>query len=318
MKNIYSNIYKPNLYNLKKAKKIIENNAVIGLPTETVYGLAGNAYSNESIKKIFSLKRRPVINPVIIHFRDLKDLKNDVVLNNSFMKLYRAFCPGPITFILKKKDVSKISKKATAGKNTVAVRIPKHRIARKLLKILKTPLAAPSANISSKLSPTSANDVVDEFGNKIKFILDGGSCKIGIESTIIDLTDKPAILRPGIITLDKINKVLNKKIKIKKNLKKIRSPGQLKLHYSPGIPVKMNKKYPKKNQAFIVFGKKFKKKENHFNLSKNGSLKEAANNLYKVMIKIKKKKYLSIAITKIPNLGIGRAINDRLSKASNK
>jgi len=318
MKNIYSNIYKPNLTNLKKAKKYIENNNAIGIPTETVYGLAANAYSDRSVKKIFKLKQRPSFNPLIIHFRNLKDLQNDVILNKTFKKLYKAFCPGPITFILNKSEKSKISKIATAGKKTVAIRFPKHQIARNLLKILNIPIAAPSANIASKISPTSAKDVAEEFGNKIKFILDGGRCKIGLESTIIDLTGKPSILRPGSITGEKIRKILNKVIKIKKISKLFKAPGQLKLHYSPGIPIKMNKKYPEKNEAFISFGKKYKGKKNHFNLSRNGSLKEAANNLYKTMRKIKKANFKSIAVSKIPNVGIGRAINDRLKKASTK
>ncbi len=318
MKNIYLNIYKPNLANLKKAKKNLENNNIIGIPTETVYGLAGNAYSNKSSKKIFKLKKRPSFNPLIIHFKNLNDLKKDVFLNKDFYKLYNAFSPGPITFVLKKKKKSKISKLALAGKKTVAVRIPKHKVTRNLLSILKFPLAAPSANISSKLSPTSAKDVFDEFGNKIKFIIDGGPSKIGLESTIVDLTGKPSILRPGSITTKKIKKILKKKIIVKKFSKKIKSPGQLKLHYSPGIPVELNKNYVQKNQAFIGFGKKFKHKKNHFNLSKSGNLKEAANNLYKTMRKIKKKKFKSIAVAKIPNTEIGCAINDRLFKASNK
>ena len=166
MNNIYLNIYKHNFINLKKAKKNLENNNVIGIPTETVYGLAGNAYSNKSVKKIFRLKKRPSFNPLIIHFKNLKNLKNDVIINSDFNKLYKVFCPGPITFILKKKKKSKISKIAAAGNKTIAVRIPKHKVVRNLLNILKFPLAAPSANISSKLSPTSAKDVFDEFGSK--------------------------------------------------------------------------------------------------------------------------------------------------------
>ena len=316
MKNIHLNIHKPNSTNLEKAKKIIENNIVIGVPTETVYGLAGNAYSDVAVKKIFKLKKRPSLNPLIVHYKNLNDLKNDVILNKTFSKLYSNFCPGPITFILKKNKKSKISKLATCGKKTVAIRIPRHKVAKSLLSILKIPLAAPSANISSKLSPTSAKDVVDEFGNKIKFILDGGQSQIGIESTIVDLTARPTILRPGSITVENIQKVLKKNIVTDKRFKKIRAPGQLKLHYSPGIPLKMNKQYAKKNQAFIVFGKKFKAKKNYFNLSKNGNLKEAANNLYRIMRKIKKRNFKSIAVTKIPNKGIGRAINDRLKKAS--
>ena len=291
MQNIYLNIYKPNSGNLKKAKKNIENNNIVGIPTETVYGLAGNAYSDKAVKKIFRAKKRPIFNPLIIHFKNLKNLKNDVIINNYFLKLHKALCPGPITFVLKKKSKSKISQIATAGKKTIAVRIPSHKTVRRLLNSLKVPLAAPSANISSKLSPTSAQDVVDEFGNKIKMIIDGGKCKIGLESTIIDLTTQPRILRQGSITADKIQKILKKKITINKKVKKIKSPGQLRLHYSPGIPVIMNRKSIAINQAFMGFGKKFKEGKNKFNLSKKGSLKEAANNLYKTMRNIKKKKF---------------------------
>ena len=318
MKNIYLNIYKPNLRNLKRAKKIIDNNNVIGLPTETVYGLAGNAYSNKAVKKIFKLKKRPSINPLIIHYKKLEDIKNDAIYDSSLIKLYKAFCPGPITFVLNKNPKSKISKIANAGKKTIAVRVPKHKVARKLLKILDVPLAAPSANISSKLSPTCADDVVDEFGNKVKVILDGGQCKIGLESTIVDLTGRPTILRQGSITCEEVNKILRKKITVNKKPKTIKGPGQLKLHYSPGIPILMNIIQPKKNEAFITFGKKFKDSKNHFNLSKNDNLNEAANNLYKMMRKIKKRNFKSIAVCKIPDLGIGRAINDRLRKASYK
>ena len=318
MKNIYLNIYRPNLHNLKKAKKFIENNNIIGLPTETVYGLAGSAYSNKSVKKIFNLKKRPFYNPLIIHFKSLKTLRKDALINNSFLKLYKAFCPGPITFILKKNSKSEISYFATAKKNTVAVRFPKHKTARKLLNLLKVPLAAPSANISSKLSPTSSSDVVDEFKNKIKFILDGGKSKIGLESTIIDLTGRPKILRPGFITSEKISKILKKKIKISKKGKKIKSPGQLKSHYYPGIPVVIGIKTPKKDDAVIGFGKKFKIKKNHFNLSKNDNLNEAANNLYRTLRKIKNSGFKSIIVNKIPNRGVGIAINDRLQRAANK
>jgi len=318
MKNIYLNIYKPNLVNLKKAKKNLENNKIIGMPTETVYGLAGNAYSNKSAKKIFRLKKRPLFNPLIIHYNSFNDLKKDVIINKSFKKLYKAFCPGPITFILNKKPKSQISQIACAGKKTVAIRIPNHIVAKKLLKILKVPLAAPSANISSKLSSTCASDVVDEFGNRVRFILDGGRCKIGLESTIIDLTIRPTILRQGAISANEIFKILNKKIITKKKSKLVKSPGQLKLHYYPGIPVLLNKTKAKKNEAFITFGKKFKDGKNRFNLSKNNNLKEAANNLYKTMRKIKKRKYKLMLVCKIPNKGIGLAINDRLKKASFK
>ena len=252
-----------------------------------------------------------------MHFKSLKQLRNDAFFNDNFLKLYKILCPGPITFILNKKPKSKISKFVNSGKKTIAVRFPKHRIAVKLLKLLIVPLAAPSANMSSKLSPTSAKDVFDEFKYKLKFILDGGNCKIGLESTIIDLTNKPHILRQGSITYAKIKKILKTKIILKNKFNNIKSPGQLKFHYSPGIPVFMNKKFPRKDEAFITFGKKFKNDKTYFNLSKKNNLDEAANNLYRIMRKIKNKKFKSIAVCKIPNYGIGRAINDRLKKASN-
>ena len=318
MKNIYLNIYKANKANLKKAKKNIENNNVIGIPTETVYGLAGNAYSNISIKKIYILKKRPSFNPLIIHYKNLSALKKDVMLNKHFIKLHNAFCPGPITFILNKKNKCKISKKATAGNNTVAVRIPNHKVIRKLLSISKFPLAAPSANISSKLSPVTTSDVKDEFGNKIKLILNGGKTKIGLESTIVDLTDKVSILRPGGITIEQLEKVLHRKLKLKNFSKNIKSPGQLGFHYSPGIPVRLNAKYPKKNEAFLQFSGKSENKNNYFILSKKRNMREAAKNLFSILRLIKKKGYSSIAVSKIPNQGLGLAINDRLKKASYK
>jgi len=318
MKNIYLNIYKSNSAGLKKAKKNIENNNVIGLPTETVYGLAGNAYSNKSIKKIFKLKKRPSINPLIIHFKNSNSLKKDAIININFKKLYKAFCPGPITFILKKKKNSKISKIACAGKKTVAVRIPKHRVARSFLNLLNFPLAAPSANIYTQISPVSKKDVKDEFGKKISFILDGGSSKVGLESTIIDLVNKVKILRLGGIEIDKISKVLKRKLKYSKEKNKIRVPGQSKLHYSPNIPIRLNAKKPFLDEAFILIQKRKRFDKKYFYLSKNKNLKEAGKNLYSTLRKIKNLKFNKIAIEKIPNSGLGLTINDRLKRASKR
>jgi L-threonylcarbamoyladenylate synthase len=187
-----------------------------------------------------------------------------------------------------------------------------------LLSKLNFPLAAPSANISSKLSSVTTSDVKDEFGNKIKLILDGGKTKIGLESTIVDLTDKISILRPGGITIEQLEEVLRCKIKLKRPLKNIKSPGQLGLHYSPGIPIRLNAKYPKKNEAFLQFSEKEKNKNNYFALSKSGNMREAAKNLFSILRLIKKKGYSSIAVGRIPNQGLGLAINDRLKKASNR
>ena len=314
MKNIYSNIYSFNEKVLKKTIKSLNQGNILSLPTETVYGLAGNAYSEKAIKKIFKLKKRPKMNPLIIHFFDLKNLKKDAILNNNFYKLYEKFCPGPITFILKKKECSKIHSLATADLNTIAVRFPSHKIIRSILKLVNFPLAMPSANMSANLSPVNAIDVYEEFNNKIRIIVDGGKSKIGIESTVIDLTSKPKILRPGIISSKEIKKYLN--INFSKVKSKVKSPGMLKKHYSPGIPVSLRGKPTSLNHAYIVFGKKYRNRSNYFNLSKKADLKEAAANLYKIMRKIKNKGYKKIFVCKIPNLGPGVAINDRLEKAS--
>ena len=307
---------KINLANIKKARNLLNKRECVAIPTETVYGIAGNAYSDTACKKIFRLKKRPMNNPLIIHYYDLKKLKNDCDLNADFLKLYKRFCPGPITFILNQKKKSKISKVATNKKNTLAVRFPKHPVARILLKHLKFPIAAPSANISSRVSAVTSSDVKDDFGKKIKYILEGGRSSVGVESTIIDLRKKPKILRLGGLEVGTIQKILKKKISINTNPSKISAPGQLKIHYSPGIPIRLNVKKIKKDEAFLLIKKNKINKTNYYFLSKKGDLKEAAKNLYTILRKIKKDNYKSIAVDKIPNIGIGKTINDRLLRAS--
>ncbi len=316
MKNSYSNISNFNKKILEKAIKKLKNKDIVGLPTETVYGLGGNAYSKNSIKKIFRLKGRPQTNPLIIHYYDLRYVFNDVIINNYFKVLYKKFCPGPITFVLKKNKNSKIDSKAVANLNTVAIRFPKHKVIRSILKKIKFPLAMPSANKSSKVSPVNSNDVFEEFKQKIKLIINGGKCKIGIESTVIDLTDHPKVLRPGIISQNQIEKAL--KIKLRKSFKnkKLISPGMMKKHYSPGIPVLTNQKRHDGKSAFIYLGNKHKSKRKFFSLSKNSNLTEAAANLYKIFRLVKKRGFMKIQIAKIPKFGIGEAINDRINRAS--
>ena len=308
MKSIQSNI--------KKAKKYLDKNDCIAVPTETVYGLAGNAYSDIAVKKIFKLKKRPANNPLIVHYYDINKLKQDCHINDNFIKLFNKFSPGPITFILKLKKDSKISNFVTNKQKTLAVRFPKHLLFRKLLKNLNYPLAAPSANISTKLSSVQASDVIEEFGSKIKYILNGGKCQIGVESTIINLTTKPTILRFGGLDILKIEKILKKKVTINTNLKKKIAPGQYPLHYSPGIPLRTNVKDPKNNEAFLLIKKRKITFKNYYYLSKKNDLKQAAKNLYSLLRSIKKDGYKMIAVEKIPNIGIGKTINDRLNRAS--
>ena len=305
-----------NQSNIKKAKKYLDGDCCIGVPTETVYGLAANAYSNTAVKKIFILKKRPKTNPLIVHYSNINDLKRDCLINDNFIKLYKRFSPGPITYLLKLKKDSQISVNVTNKGTNLAVRFPKHKIFNRLLKQLNYPLAAPSANISTGLSTVQATDVKEEFGNKIKFILDGGKCNIGMESTIISLTDKPTILRLGSLDISKIEKVLGKKLYININPKKKIAPGQLDLHYSPGIPLRMNVKKLRKNEAFILIKKRKKNLLNYFYISKKNNLNEAARNLYSCLRKIKNKGYKFIAVEKIPNKGLGMTINDRLNRAS--
>ena len=307
---------KINLANIKKAQKLLIKSECVAIPTETVYGLAANAYSDKACKKIYKLKKRPKNNPLIVHYLNKQILKEDCIFNDDFVKLYKLFCPGPITFILDLKKDSKISKIVTNKKKTLAVRFPKHPVTRNLLKNLNFPLAAPSANLSSKVSAVSSADVKDDFGKKVKYILEGGKSSIGLESTIIDIRNEPKILRLGGLEISTIEKALNKKITIYKNPLEISSPGQFKLHYSPGIPIRLNVKKINKEEAYLSIKNMRQKKANFYFLSRDGNLKEAAKNLYSVLRKIKKDKYKSIAVGKIPNKGLGRTINDRLKRAS--
>jgi L-threonylcarbamoyladenylate synthase len=217
---------------------------------------------------------------------------------------------------LKLKKVSKISKFVTNKQNTLAVRFPKHPLFKRLLKSLEYPLAAPSANMSTRLSSVKASDVIEEFGSKIKYVLDGGKCQIGLESTIINLLKKPTILRFGGLDVSKIEKILKKRVLIKTNSKKKIAPGQFPLHYSPGIPLRTNAKKPKKNEAFVLVKKRKSTMKNYYYLSKNNNLQQSAKNLYSLLRKIKNDGYKMIAVEKIQNKGIGKTINDRLNRAS--
>ena len=279
--------------------------------------MAANAYSNFAVKKIFKLKKRPKNNPLIVHYANIEDLKKDCLINNNFIKLYKKFSPGPLTYILKLKKNSRISKEVTNKKKNLAIRFPKHRVFKKLLDQLSYPLAAPSANISTRLSSVNAEDVKEEFGSKIDYILDGGKCSIGLESTIINLTKKPLILRLGGLDINKLKNILGKNIALDINPKKKIVPGQSHLHYSPGIPLRMNVKKPKSGDAFVLIKKRRNNLKNYYYLSKKKNLKEIAKNLYSCLRKIKNDGYKSISIEKIPNIGLGKTINDRLNRASN-
>ncbi|WP_457611690.1 L-threonylcarbamoyladenylate synthase [Methanocaldococcus sp.] len=302
--------------NIKKAAEVIKKGGLVAFPTETVYGLGADALNKEAVAKIFEVKQRPLIDPVIIHISKFGDLEKLGYVDERAIKLAKAFWPGPLTLVLPKKDI--VPNIVTAGLDCVAIRMPAHPVALKLIKYSERFIAAPSANLFSKLSPTKAEHVYEQLGDKVDIILDGGKCDVGVESTIIDLTtEKPTILRPGGIPIEEIEKVLNEKIEIAKKAK-IKAPGMLKKHYSPKTPLKIMEN-PKPIKGLKCGLLAFKEEREGFDaieiLSKKGDLKEAAANLYDCLHRLDKANVDIIIAETIPEVGLGRAIMDRLRKA---
>ena len=311
----YSNIYPANKKNLTKASKLIQSGKVIAIPTETVYGLAGNAYRTDAVKKIYSLKKRPKHNPLIVHFPNIASIDQEAIIPDVVKRLIKKFSPGPITYILSLKPGSKISKLVLNSQGQIACRIPKHKTFLEILKQSKVPIAAPSANLSNKVSTTRAIDVKKEFGTKLPLILDSKKISIGVESTVVSVGSTITIERPGAITKEMIQAVTKQRVQEKNTNGTIVAPGQFKKHYSPGIPVFLNQNKAKPNGAILVWGR-YKNAKNVFFLSKKSSLSEASRNLYILLRQAKEAGYQNISVTKIPNIGIGKAINDRLQRAA--
>ena len=314
---IITKIKKNNKKNISLVSDKLKNGEVVALPTETVYGLAGRYDSNSVIKKIFKVKSRPFHNPLILHYTNSDQALDDIYYDSRAIILAKNFWPGPLTIVAKSNNKS-ISKYAVAGLETVAVRVPSNLTMLAVLKNISFPLAAPSANRYGKISPTSAKDVLEELNGKISIILDGGESKVGLESTVVDLSGKnTVILRHGGISKDQIKEVLEISERNKLN-KKIISPGLSKSHYKPDKPLRINALKPKKNEAWLAFGKTPKNFEGFsLTLSESKCLYESAKNLYKMLRYLDKKKVNAIAVQTIPNKGIGKAINDRLLRASN-
>ena len=309
-------IKKINKSNIKLAVKFLVEGNLASFPTETVYGLGGDATNSLAIAKIYETKNRPTFNPLIIHFSSFDQIKENCEINDDVKKLSDLFWPGPMTIILKKKKDSKICELASAGLDTIGARIPNNKTALELIKLLKKPIAAPSANTSTSLSPTEANHVYEYFrkDKNLSIILDDGSTEIGLESTILHIVNNEIhILRHGGISKEKIKENFPD-IKIydeQQKYKKIIAPGMLAKHYSPTVPLRINAKKAKKNELLIGFGPNYDSP----NLSFKGDLTEAASNLFSFLAKYQKN-YSKLAIAPIPNIGIGRAINDRIKRAS--
>jgi len=312
---------------IETAAAMLANDQVIAIPTETVYGLAGNALSIYAVTKIYEIKKRPLTNPLIIHLPDTSTL-NKYVKNipSIAIKLAEHFWPGALTLLLQKN--SSIPDIVTAGLPDVAVRIPSHPIAIELLRKLSFPLAVPSANPFGYISPTSAEDVKRILLGKVDYILDGGQCTKGIESTIVGFDgDTPVIYRVGAISTEAIKKIAGKVEIHNKHTEKPISSGMLPSHYAPNTLLYLTNNiellleiYPRAGTGILAFKNlyPFIPDDNQQVLSASGNLDEAAHNLYKALHRLDNLKLDRIIAERVPNVGIGIAINDRLERASNK
>jgi L-threonylcarbamoyladenylate synthase len=312
---------------IQTAKETLEKEDIIAIPTETVYGLAGNAFSPSAIKKIFELKQRPFFNPLIVHIKSIMYLdKIAQDIPEKALKLAEQFWPGPLTLVLKKKDV--IPEIVNAGKDTVAIRIPNHPLTLDLLAQLDFPLAAPSANPFGSISPTSADHVHSYFGESLSVIMDGGECQKGIESTIVGFEgETPILYRLGSISVEQIESVVGEIKVINHSEKSPVAPGMLARHYAPITPTflaenveKMITENSTKKIGVLLFKTKIENENlaHQEILSPTGNLEEAAKNLYAAMHRLDKLNLTMIIAERFPNEGIGRAINDKLERAVKK
>jgi L-threonylcarbamoyladenylate synthase len=309
---------------INQAKIFLEQGNVIGIPTETVYGLAGNAFDIEAVTKIFEVKNRPTFDPLIVHTNSVERLKDFVqYLPEKALFLAQKFMPGPLTLLLPKHE--SIPDLVTSGLDSVAVRIPNHALTLELLTNLDFPLAAPSANPFGYISPTSAQHVNQQLGEKIPFILDGGECQIGIESTIIGFENEEVIVfRKGGLAIEDIEKVVGKVRVNTHSSSNPKAPGMLKSHYSPKKDLlifdkKIFDKETKKEQIGYLAFQEYNvnlPKSNQLILSESGSYKEAAKNLFAFMRQLDAMEIEKIYVELLPEIDLGRAINDRLRRAA--
>lgn len=313
--------------NLDAAKKQLLKNELIAIPTETVYGLAGNAYNETALKKIFILKNRPFYNPLIVHIKSSAALKEVAMdIPDEALKLAEKFWPGPLTLVLKKQP--NIPDLVTAGKETVAVRVPNHPLTLALLEKLDFPLAAPSANPFGSISPTSAAHVFDYFGDQLKVILDGGECENGLESTIIGFeNNQPILYRHGSIAQDEIEKIVGKLTIITKNNESPNSPGMLSRHYAPKTSTYLTNNvlallnsFKGKKIGVLMFTNQIQHQDvtHQEILSESGDLIEAGRNLYAAMHRLDHRNLDLILAERLPDQGVGIAINDKLERATKK
>lgn len=307
-----------------KAKALLEQGELVAIPTETVYGLAGNALDSNAVLKIFKVKDRPQFDPLIVHVANLQHAKKLVeYFPEKAEKLATKFWPGPLTILLKKKSI--IPDLVTSGMDTVGIRNPDHSLTQSLLQALSFPLAAPSANPFGYVSPTRPEHVNEQLGHKINYILDGGECRVGIESTIVGFeNDIPTVFRLGGLTLEEIEKVIGKVALQINSSSNPKTPGQLKSHYAPrkkvawGVLSELITQHPNSKVGILAFRNKAAgiDQANQIALSKAGNLEEAAQHLFASLRELDKKDVEIILAEALPDIGLGKAINDRLRRAA--
>ncbi|MCF8242755.1 MAG: threonylcarbamoyl-AMP synthase [Melioribacteraceae bacterium] len=318
-------ISKANIENIKIAAGLIRDGKLVAFPTETVYGLGANGLDPLAVAKIFEVKQRPSFNPLILHISDIKELHSICSsIDDTVQILIDKFWPGPLTLVLEKKDI--VPGIVSSGLDTVAVRMPDNDIALELIGNAGVPVAAPSANTFGMLSPTSPEHVEKQLGNKVDMILDGGSTKVGVESTIIQVINHvPVLLRPGGLPVEEIERLAGKvQIGIPMN-EQPNSPGQLPFHYSPKVPLRFIDEVTQSDLLNKKTGALFFKKEipgydsaSIKILSPSGDLRIAAANLFSLLHELENEMVDLIIVERIEEKGLGLAIMDRLKKASNK
>ena len=305
-------IFNTSRHDLSKASELIKSGGTLAFPTETVYGLGADATNKLAVAKIFQAKGRPSFNPLIIHCFSIEQIQTFAMWSSEAQTVADKFWPGPLTMVLPLLPNNQISSLALAGLQTVAVRMPDHSVAQSILQLANTPIAAPSANPSGAVSATKAEHVISRLNGKIEGIISGYSSKIGLESTIISFLPEPSILRFGAIDETDISELLGLDLKKKTKDEEISAPGQLSSHYAPKGSIRLNSKVFKKNEVSLGFGEILC----DLNLSREANLAEAAANLFDYLHRLDEMGAEKIAVSPIPEEGIGIAINDRLRRAA--
>lgn len=305
---------------IKIAAETILNGGLVGMPTETVYGLAADATNDQAVASVFDVKGRPSFNPLICHVASLDMARAIGEFDAISETLATAFWPGPLTLVVRKKHEAPLSLLVTAGLDTVAIRLPAHPIAQELIKAVGRPVAAPSANRSGTISPTRADHVEKSLGKKVPVIVDGGPTEVGLESTILRVIDGDVtLLRSGGIDRKAIERVAGQPLSKPKD-KTIQSPGMMRSHYAPATPLRINAANPSATEAFLDFGEMHTDHDIRLDLSASGDMREAAANLFAHLhsldVTCQKNAIAGIAVAPVPHTGLGEAINDRLKRAA--